>query len=245
MHEIMAGHSKWANIKRRKWAQDAKKAAVFTKMARNITVAAREGGGDPDKNFRLALAIDQAKKVNMPKENIEKARKKGTGELKGERIEECLYEGIGPAQVQFIVKSYTDNRNRSAAEIKHLFHKHGGDFASVKWNFSEKGVIRVSKEEVEDKQLDSEDWELGLIDRGAEDIKMEEEGMTIHCAMGDLSSIKELLEENGVNIETADIEYIPHTAQKVEGEDREKVERFMEALEDCEEVNDYYNNCEF
>ena len=241
----MAGHSKWANIKRRKWAQDAKKAAVFTKMARNITVAAREGGGDPDKNFRLALAIDQAKKANMPKENIEKAIKKGTGELKGEKIEECLYEGMGPAQTQFIVKSYTDNRNRSAAEIKHLFHKYGGDFTSVKWNFSEKGVVRVNREEAEDKKLDSEEWELSLIDKGAEDIKVEEEGMTIHCAMEDLSSVKDLLEENEVNIETADIEYIPHTTQKVEGENKEKVERFMEALEDCEEVNDYYNNCIF
>lgn len=241
----MSGHSKWANIKRRKWAQDAKKAAIFTKMGRNITVAAREGGGDPEKNFRLALAIDQAKQVNMPKENIERAIKKGTGELKGEKIEECLYEGIGPARAQFIVKSYTDNRNRSAANIKHIFHKFGGDFTSVKWNFSQKGVIRINKKEVEDNDLDSEEWELELIEKGAEDIKTEEEGMIIYCSMENLSVIKSLLEDHEINIETADIEYIPHTIQKVKGEDREKVERFMEVLEECEDVNDYYNNCEF
>jgi len=241
----MSGHSKWANIKRRKWAQDAKKAAIFTKTGRNITVAAREGGGDPDKNFRLALAIDQAKKVNMPKENIDKAIKKGTGELKGDQIVECLYEGMGPVQSQFIVKSYTDNKNRSAANIKHIFHKFGGDFASVMWNFSEKGVIRIDKEEVGNKGLASEEWELSLIDQGAEDIKMEEEGLTVYCAIPDLSRIKSFLEDKQVKVETADIEYIPHQTQKVEGEDREKAEKFMEALEDCEDVNDYYTNCEF
>lgn len=237
----MSGHSKWANIKRRKWSQDAKKAAIFTKMGRNITVAAREGGGDPEKNFRLALAIDKAKEVNMPKENIEKAVKRGTGELKGEKIEECLYEGMGPAGSQFIIKSFTDNRNRSAANIKHLFNKYGGSFTSVMWNFLERGVVRINKEEVDSRGLDGEEWELALIDQGAEDIKAEEEGMTIYSGVGELASMKSYLAEKGVNMETADIEYIPKQAKEA-GEEKDKVERFIEELEDCEDVNDYYHN---
>jgi YebC/PmpR family DNA-binding regulatory protein len=238
----MSGHSKWSTIKRQKWAQDAKRAAIFTKLARNITVAAREGGGDPEMNFKLRLAVDKAKSSNMPKENIERAIKKGTGELKGEALEECLYEGMGPANVQFIVKSFTDNRNRSAANVKHIFNKYEGSFTPVMWNFKERGVIRINKDEITDKNIDPEEFELESIEQGAQDIKKEEEGVTIYTETKDLASVKSFLDNKGIKIETADIEYIPSQTKKVEGSEKEKVEKFMEALEDCEDVNDYYNN---
>jgi YebC/PmpR family DNA-binding regulatory protein len=241
----MSGHSKWSTIKRQKWAQDAKRAAVFTKLARNITVAAREGGGDPETNFKLRLAVDKAKSSNMPKDNIERAIKKGTGELKGEALEECLYEGMGPANTQFIIKSFTDNRNRSASNIKHIFNKYGGSFTPVMWNFKERGVIRINKEEVEEKDIDPDEFELELIEQGAQDIEKEEEGITIYTDPKDLASVKKFLDKQEIKIETADIEYIPSQIKKVEGNEKERVEKFMEALEDCEDVNDYYNNCEF
>jgi YebC/PmpR family DNA-binding regulatory protein len=238
----MSGHSKWSTIKRQKWAQDAKRAAVFTKLARNITVAAREGGGDPEMNFKLRLAVDKAKSSNMPKDNIERAIKKGTGELKGEILEECLYEGIGPANVQFIVKSFTDNRNRSASNIKHIFNKYGGSFTPVMWNFKERGVIRINSEEISEKNIDPEEFELELIEQGVQDIEKEEEGITIYTETKDLASVKSFLDSKGVKAETADIEYIPSQIKKVEEKEKEKVDKFIEELEDCEDVNDHYNN---
>jgi YebC/PmpR family DNA-binding regulatory protein len=241
----MSGHSKWSTIKRQKWAQDAKRAAVFTRLARNITVAAREGGGDSDTNFKLRLAMDKAKGANMPKDNIERAIKKGTGELKGEVLEECLYEGMGPANIQFIIKSLTDNRNRSASSIKHLFNKYGGAFTPVMWNFKERGVIRVGKDEIAQKDIDPEELELELIERGIEDMETEEEGVTIYTETKDLAVIKRFLDSKSIEAETADIEYIPLQTKKVEDKEKESVEKFMEELEDCEDVNDYYNNCEF
>ena len=142
----MSGHSKWATTKRRKGAQDAKRGAIFTKIANIITIAAREKGGDLDTNFTLRMAIDKAKMANMPKENIERAIKRGTGELGGAEIVECIYEGVGPANSQFVVKVLSDNRNRTAAEIRHAFTKYGGSLSGVMWNFEQKGVIRISNE---------------------------------------------------------------------------------------------------
>jgi len=237
----MSGHSKWSTIKRAKGAKDAKRAAVFTKIAKLINIAARDKGGDLDTNFSLRLAVDKAKVANMPKDNIEKAIKRGTGELEGGKIEELIYEGIGPANSQFVLRVLTDNKNRSAANIRHLFSKVGGALGSVMWNFEIKGVIMVLKENLPGGQI-SDDLELELIDAGAEDIKEEEEGVTIISAVGDLSKIKIFLEEKNINTESSDIEYVAKDEAKVSDEDFPKIEKFIESLEEDEDVSDYYTN---
>ncbi len=238
----MSGHSKWATTHRQKEANDARRGKIFTKMAKVITIAAREKGGDPDTNFSLRLAIDRAKGVNMPKDNIERAIKKGTGEIEGEQIEELYYEGIGPVNSQFIVKCLTDNKNRSASSVRHVFSKGGGSLGSVMWNFSQKGVIRIGKEEIDKKNLLSDDFELELIDQGAEDIEKEEEGMTIYTEISNLANLKKFFDEKEIAVEGADIEYVAKNFEEFSEEDREKVERFAEELDDLDDVSDYYTN---
>lgn len=236
----MSGHNKWSKVKHIKAVQDAQKAVMFTKMANIITIAASNGGGDPEANFELRMALDRAKSVNMPKDNVERAIKKGTGELNGGNLEELYYEGIGPANIQFIVKSVTDNRNRSVANIKHVFNKYGGSFASVMWNFKQYGVITIRCEELPQNEL--EELELGLIDAGAQDIRSEEEGWTIYTNHKELKQVSNVLEEWGIKIESAELEYIPQETQELSEEDREKADRFISELEDCEDVSDYYTN---
>ena len=234
----MSGHSKWATTKRQKAIVDAKRGAIFTKLANIITLAAKEKGGNPDINFTLRMAIDKAKAANMPKDNIERAIKRGTGELAGEQIEELYYEGIGPANTQFIIKSLTDNKNRSASNIRHIFSKYGGSLSTVMWNFEKKGVIRIS-----DLGFRISDLELELIDAGADDILEEEEGITIFTKVEDLQKVKNFLDEKNIKTESAEIEYVPKEEIKLESEnDKEKVEKFIEELEDCEDVSDYYIN---
>jgi YebC/PmpR family DNA-binding regulatory protein len=237
----MSGHSKWATTKRAKAIVDAKRGAAFTKIGNIISIAARKGG-DPTTNFSLRMAIEKARGVNMPKENIERAIKRGTGEGGGAAIEEIIYEGIGPAKSQFIVKTLTDNKNRSAAVIRHLFTDAGGAFGSVGWNFSQKGVIRIMNDELRIKNLLNEEFELELIDQGVQDINKEEEGWTVYTETGDLQKVKQYLEAKGIVTESADIEYIAKETAVVTGEDKEKVEKFIEALEDNEDVSDYYTN---
>lgn len=236
----MSGHSKWATIKRKKGAQDAKRGAVFTKLASLITVAAREKGGDLDTNFTLRMAIDKAKQANMPKENIERAIKRGTGELEGEQILEYIYEGIGPANSQFIVRALSDNKNRSAAEIRHAFTKFGGSLGTVMWNFEQKGVVRIIKEKLGD--INIEELELDLIEAGADDIQIEEEGVTIYTKMEDLQNVKKFLDDKKIETESAEIEYIAKDETEVSDEDREKIEKFIEVLDESDDVTDYYTN---
>lgn len=238
----MSGHSKWATTKRQKAITDAKRGAVFTKLSNIITIAAREKGGDPDTNFSLRMAIDKARAANMPKDNIERAIKRGTGELAGAAIEEMVYEGLGPAKSQFIVKCLTDNRNRAAANIRHLFTKHGGAFGSVIWNFGQKGVVRISKDELTGNKLGAEEFELELIDAGAQDIIKEDEGITIYAKPEDLQKVKKFLEEKNIKTESAEIEYIAKEDLALSGEDKGRVEKFIEELEDNEDVADYYTN---
>jgi len=233
----MSGHSKWATIKRVKAVNDAKRGAVFTKFANIISVAAKEKGSDIDTNFSLRMAVEKAKAVNMPKDSIEKAIKRGTGELAGGQIEELYYEGIGPANSQFIIKSLTDNKNRSAASIRHALAKHGGSLGSVMWNFEKRGVIRIS--ENAKKILD---LELELIDAGADDIQKEEEGMTILTQVEDLQKLKSFLEDKNVQTDSAEIEFVPKDQIQAEENDKEKIEKFIEALEENEDVSDYYTN---
>ncbi len=255
----MSGHSKWATTKRAKAVVDAKRGAIFTRLANLITISAKEKGGDPDINFSLRMAIDKAKAANMPKENIERAIKRGTGEGGGEQIVELMYEGIGPAGSQFIVKSLTDNKNRSAAEIRHIFSKHGGSLGSVMWNFEQKGVLRISGESLISYDANlrinanaanceyvnntvGEEFEMELIEAGAEDIIKEAEGMTIYTKIDGLQPMKKFLDSTNIKTESADIEYVAKEAVNLNDADKEQIEKFIEALEGCEDVSDYYTN---
>jgi YebC/PmpR family DNA-binding regulatory protein len=238
----MSGHSKWSTIKRQKAAADAKRGAVFTKLGNLITVAAREKGGNPETNFSLRMAIEKAKAANMPKDNIERAIKRGTGELGGDAIEELIYEGFGPAKSQFIIKCLTDNKNRSAAVVRHIFTKYGGSLGAVSWNFEQKGVIRIANVELRMSNEELDNFELELIDAGAQDILKEEEGITIYTDIKDLQKVKQFLDSKNIKVESAEIEYIAKEDLEVSGEDKEKVEKFIEELEELEDVADYYTN---
>ncbi len=235
----MSGHSKWATTKRAKAIVDSKRSAVFTKFANVISIAARKGG-DPAANFQLRMAIDKARAVNMPKDNIERAIKRGTGEAGGAAIEELIYEAIGPAQSQFIVKCLSDNKNRTAAVVRHLFDKYGGSLGAVMWNFEIKGVIAVSIEQLTISKLD--ELELELIDLGIEDFIKEDEGIIIYTQPGDLQKVKQFLESKNIATESADIEYVAKEKKELTGEDRIKFDNFIEAIEDNEEVAEYYTN---
>jgi YebC/PmpR family DNA-binding regulatory protein len=178
----------------------------------------------------------------MPKDNIERAIKKGTGELAGDQVEELYYEGLIPPGVQVIVKCITDNRNRSGSTVRHLFTKNGGAFGSVMWNFSQLGVIQISKSEIKDKHINNEELELELIDQGIVDFEKEEEGVSVYTEMKDLQIIKEFLEGKGLKLERAEIDYVPKEKITLNDEDLQKIEKFIEELEDNEDVNDYYTN---
>jgi len=237
----MSGHSKWSTIKRAKEVKDAKRGNIFTKLGNNITAAARQGG-DPEMNFSLRMAMDKAKSANMPKDNIERSIKRGTGELGGAQIEELIYEGFGPVKTGFIIQMVTDNKNRSAAEIRHIFTKYGGSLGatnSVSWNFKHLGVIRIIKENLPD---DMDELELDLIDVGADDIQKEEEGVTILTAIENLQKIKKLLDEKNVKVESAEIEYIAKDEKNVSEEEKKKIEQFIEALEEHDDINNYYTD---
>ena len=236
----MSGHSKWATTKRRKFAVDAKRGAIFTKIAKIITVTARTGGGDPSANFSLRMAIDKARSVNMPTDNIERAIKRGTGGGDGAQIETLVYEGFGPAKSQFIVRCLTDSKNRTASEIRHLFSESGGSLGTVVWNFSEQGVIRIAAENLAGKNFD--DLELELIDAGADNIIKEDEGVTIYSKVADLAKVKTFLDEKNIVVESAQLEYVAKEEQKLNEEETVKVQNFIERLDDNEDVEDYYTN---
>ncbi len=236
----MAGHSKWANIRHRKAAQDAKRGKIYTKLAREITVAAREGGGDPEKNPRLRAAIEKARKFNMPKENIERAIKRGTGELKGETYEEVTYEGYGPGGVAIIVKCLTDNRNRTASEVRHVFSKHGGNLGTsgcVSYLFERKGVITVPAE-----KFDEETVMMAAIDAGAEDVVNEDGRFVIYTEPSDLEAVRKGLIDAGIEVEEAKLDLIPTTTTRVEGENAQKVLKLLMALEELDDVQEVYSN---
>ncbi len=235
----MSGHSKWATTKRAKAIVDSKRSAAFTKFANVITIAARNGG-DPNSNFMLRMAIDKARAVNMPKDNIERAIKRGTGEAGGAAIEELVYEGIGPAQSQFVVKCLTDSKNRAAAVIRHLFDKFGGSLGAVMWNFAIKGVIAISKQQITNRNLD--ELELELIDLGIDDFIKEDEGIIIYTQPTDLQKVKQFLESKNIATESAEIEYVAKEKRELTGEDKDKFEKFIEVMEDNDEVAEYYTN---
>ena len=234
----MAGHSKWANIKHKKAREDAKRGKIFTKVTREIIVAARLGGGDPDKNPRLRRAIQKAKSVNMPKENIERAIKRGTGELEGVSYEEVVYEGYGPGGVAILVEAITDNRNRTVSEIRTIFSKHGGNLGEagcVAWMFERKGLITV-------KDVDEDLLMEVAIEAGAEDVSQEEGLFSVITAVEDLDRVREAIEEKGIKVESARLTYIPQSTVRVEGEKAEKLIKLLDALEDHDDVQNVYAN---
>lgn len=236
----MSGHSKWSTIKRKKGANDAKRGQIFTKMANLITVAARSGGGDPEMNFKLRLAIDRARAENMPADNIQRAVKKGTGELaEGVQLEELKYEAYGPGGVALIVEAITDNKNRTLSEVKNALSDNGGrmgEMGSVAWMFDSKGVIRIAG-------AGSDEMEMAAIEAGADDIEQQDEGLVITTAANKLSAVKDALTKVKVRVESADIELTPKDPLKVEDKDAlNKIEKLMEALDDLDDVNEVYGN---
>lgn len=236
----MSGHSKWSTIKRKKGAADAKRGKIFTTIIKEITIAARLGGGDDTANPRLRQAIDKAKANNMPADNIKRAIQKGTGELPGTNYEEYVYEGYGPAGVAIMMEVLTDNKNRTVAEIRHLITKHGGNLGengSVAWMFDKKGQIVIDRNGL------SEDSMLEIaLECGAEDFEAEDDEFFISTEPSDLMDVKEQLETKDISIKSAEIELIPKNLQKVEGNDVEKVLNLMEVLEDHEDIKNVFAN---
>lgn len=242
----MSGHSKWKNIQHRKGRQDAAKANAFTKISREIYMAARNGGGDPNTNFRLKVAIQKAKEVNMPNDNIERTIKKATGEIEGVTYEEITYEGYAPGGVAVMVDTLTDNRNRTAAEMRHIFSRHGGNLGEsgcVAFLFQRKGEIRIDREE-EEVEIDEDALMLAAIEAGAEDVVMESDEITIYTEPDALEQVKEELVKAGIPITSAEVTMVPTTNVKVTGEDAEKVLKLIDRLEESDDVQNVYANFE-
>ena len=238
----MAGHSKWANIKHRKGAQDAKRGKIFTKLIKEISVAAREGGPDPDGNPRLRLAVQNAKGQNLPKDNIERAIKKATSSDAVDYIE-VTYEGYGPNGVAIFLECATDNLNRTVSSVRSLFTKHGGSLGvngSVDYMFERKGIFLLKKTG----DMDEDDITLELIDGGAEEVEFSEEYVEVTCAMDDFGNMQGKLEEQGLEAESAELQRIPATTVSLGDEDFAKVMKLIDAFEDDDDVQKVYHNIE-
>ncbi len=238
----MSGHSKWSSIKHKKGAADAKRGKIFTKLIKEITVAARMGGGDPDGNPRLRSAIAVAKAENMPKENIERGIKKGTGELEGVSYEEANYEGYGPGGVAVLIDCLTDNKNRTVADIKHLFERHGGNLGEpgcVAWMFEQKGLIVFDKDKVDEEVL----FDLAL-EAGAEDVREEETEFEVITEPSDLESVKQAIDDAGLSYTLAEVTKIPTNTVKVEGKKAQQTLNLMQSIEDHDDVSHVYANCD-
>ena len=236
----MSGHSKWASIKHKKGAADTKRGKVFTKLIREITVAARSGGGDIGTNARLRMVVQKAKDSNMPAENVERAIKKGTGELEGVNYEEVVYEGYGPGGIAIMVDVLTDNKNRASSDIRNTFSKKGGNMAgqgSVNWIFEKRGYIVVNKSVIEEDKLVSI-----VLDSGAEDLKTEETTYAITTQPGDFEKVKKALQDNKIKIEASEITSVPKNTIKVTGENAKKVLSLVSELEDNDDVQNVYAN---
>lgn len=240
----MSGHSKWANIKHRKSKQDAAKGKIFTKLGRELIVAAKMGGPNPEANFRLKIAIQKAKEVNMPNENIQRAIQRGAGGQDSNNYEELTYEGYGPGGVAIMVNILTDNRNRTAGEIRHMFSKNGGSLGEtgcVSWMFKEKGVLTIARDEL---KLSEDELILLALDKGAEDIKTEDsEEIEIIISPESFSVLKEELEQNGISFQNTEITMVPENTVEVRDvEQARMLLRLMEYLEEHDDVQNTYTN---
>lgn len=237
----MSGHSKWANIKHKKGKMDAIRGKVTTKIGREITVAVRLGGSDPTGNMKLKLALAKAKANNIPKDNIQRAIQKGLGSLDGSTYEELTYEGYGPGGVAVLVEIMTDNRNRTAADIRHLFSKHGGNLGEsgcVAWMFKRKGLFVIEKET----GANEEDLMILALEAGAEDFKAEDDSFEIITTPEDFDQVQEVLEKNNIQTSIAQITMVPETTVELSGADAVKMLKLMEVLEDHDDVQEVYAN---
>jgi YebC/PmpR family DNA-binding regulatory protein len=236
----MSGHSRWAQIKRKKGKTDVQRGKLFSKILREITVAARSSGGDPKVNMRLKAAVESAKAANMPAENIKRAIQKGTGELPGESYEEITYEGYAAGGVAVLVTVLTDNRNRTAPEIRHVFEKYSGNMGasgSVAWMFDRRGIIQVDASKIGEDEL------LGrALDAGATDMRRAEKVYEITTAPGEMEAVRSALEQNGVPVTEADVTFVPQSTVRVEGKEATSVVRLIEALEELDDVQAVYAN---
>ena len=232
----MSGHSKWSTIKRQKGANDAKRGALFTKVAREISVAARQGGGDPDANYRLRLAIEKARSVNMPADNIKRTIDKATGGGEAEQFEEIVYEGYGPGGVAVLVEAQTDNRNRTAAEVRSIFTKTGGQLAgsgAVAWQFEPRGLITIARDGV-----DPDEVALAAIDAGAEDVDTEDDdAIEVYTSPGDLEAVRKGLETAGIPVESAEATMIAKQTVELDASKARQALRMVELLEDLDDVS--------
>jgi len=236
----MSGHSRGSQIKRKKSKADVQRGKLFSKILREITVAAKNGGGDPKANMRLKAAIEAAKEANMPQENIKRAIQKGTGELPGESYEEITYEGYAPGGVAVMVQVVTDNRNRTAPEIRHAFEKHGGNMGSsgaVSWMFERKGVIQVDAD-----KIGEDDLLAKALDAGATDMRSVEKAFEITTGPAEMEAVREALQKGGVPVLEAQVTYVPQSTVRVENKDATSVVRLIEALEEMDDVQHVYAN---
>ena len=239
----MSGHSKWSTIKRKKAAVDAKRGKMFTKLIKEITVAARNGGGDPDANPRLRLAVDNAKAANMPADNIDRAIKKATGELEGVNYSEITYEGYAPGGVAVMVESVTDNKNRTVAEIRHAFTKYGGSLAesgAVSYGFDRKGVITLpAQDKTEDDMMEI------VLDAGADDIELEDNYFEITTPVETFEPVRKAVAEAGLDIENASLQWVAQNKVEAKGEEAEKIMKLIDMLEDNDDVQNVFTNADF
>lgn len=235
----MSGHSKWSTIKHKKAAVDKKRAKIFTRLAKEITIAAREGGGDIEFNNQLALAVDKAKAANMPKDNIERAVKRGTGELEGGELVELLYEAYGPHGVGFIIEVVTDNKNRAVADLRHALTKHDGNMAesgAVSWQFTRKGYIAISEE------VDEDELFLIAADAGADDIQFEDDVAEIYTPLETFTSVRDAVKEAGYAIDEASMIYDPNNPLALTQAESVQVLKLVEVLEDLDDVQNIYSS---
>jgi YebC/PmpR family DNA-binding regulatory protein len=238
----MSGHSKWSTIKRKKGVADAKRGQLFTRIGRELAVAAREGGADIESNFRLRLVVDKAKTHNMPKENIERAIRRGAGLEKGDALEEITYEGYGPGGVAFIVQVVTDNRNRAVSEVRRLFTRHGGSLGEtgcVAWLFSPKGLIATKAEGKEFDRM----FEMA-VEAGAEDVRGDADTIEIYTTPEDFRAVRDYLDEKGIDMESANITMIPSTMAEVDDKAGLQTMALIDELEELDDVQSVYSNLE-
>ncbi len=239
----MAGHSKWAQIKRQKGANDQKRGALFTKLTREIMQAARQGGPDPAGNFKLRLAVQRARAANMPNDNIERAIAKATGGAQEDQLEEVTYEGYGPGGIAILVSALTDNRNRTVSEVRHQFSRAGGNLGeagSVAWQFEPRGIITIP---LEGQQVD--DVVLQAIDAGAEDVDVQGDVLEIRTDPASLEAVRKNLETAGLQVENADFAMVPKATIELDEKTAHQALRLLEALEDLEDVQRVYSNADF
>jgi len=239
----MSGHSKWASIKHQKGAADAKRGQLFTKLTREIIVVTREGGSNPETNFRLRLAVQKAKDNNMPQDNIERSIKRGSGDLEGVTLAEIILEGYGPSGTAILVMGLTDNRNRTVQEVRNIFSRHGGNMGEagcVAWLFEKKGVITVKADD-----LDADELALTAIDTGAEDVKVESDYVEIYTLPEELEKVRKALEAQKLDISSSELVMVPKTMVQLEEKAAIQALKLMDKLEDIDEVQNVYSNADF